>query len=69
MKIQIMDGKITENLGFKSLFRKVKKFLSFFLFSFQILHKKCISFFLTLILFYKSDINDNKDFQQVLFDL
>ena len=27
MKIQIMGGKITENLGFESLLRKVKKFV------------------------------------------
>ena len=41
MKIQIMSRKITENLGFKSLLRKVKQFLSFF--HFQILHRKlCI---------------------------
>ena len=30
VKIQIMCGKITENLGFKSLLRKVKFFLFFF---------------------------------------
>jgi hypothetical protein len=35
MKIQIMGGKITENLGFKSPLRKVKKILSFFLFIFK----------------------------------
>ena len=34
MKIQIMGGKITENLGFKSPLRKVKIFCSFF-FSFS----------------------------------
>jgi hypothetical protein len=34
MKIQIMRGKITENLGFKSPLRKVKKFSPFF-FSFS----------------------------------
>ena len=34
MKIQIMGGKITENLGFKFLLRKVKIFCSFF-FSFS----------------------------------
>ena len=38
MKIQIMGGKITENLGCKSLLWKVKIFLSFF--HFQILYKK-----------------------------
>ena len=32
MKFQIMGGKMTENLGFKSLLRKVKIVLSFFLF-------------------------------------
>ena len=31
-------GEITENLGFESLIRKVKKMLSFFSFYFQILH-------------------------------
>ena len=36
MKIQIMGGKITENLGFKSPLRKVKKILFFFLFLFKI---------------------------------
>ena len=30
VKIQIMDGKITENLGFESQLQKVKKKLSFF---------------------------------------
>ena len=35
MKNRIMGGKITENLGFKSLLRKVKNFLSFFLFIFK----------------------------------
>ena len=44
MKIQIMGGKMTENLGFKSLLRKVKICLSFFSFSFQILHKKLVIF-------------------------
>ena len=34
MKIQIMGGKITVNLGFKSPLQKVKKFCSFF-FSFS----------------------------------
>ena len=38
MKIQIMGGKITENLGFKSPLRKVKNFLYLFSFHFQILH-------------------------------
>jgi hypothetical protein len=35
MKIQIMGGKITENLGFKSPLLKVNKFLFFFLFIFK----------------------------------
>ena len=35
MKIQIMGGKITENLGFKSPLWKVKNFCSFFLFIFK----------------------------------
>ena len=38
MKIQIVDGKITENLWFESLLRKVKKFFVLFSFQFQILH-------------------------------
>ena len=40
MKIQIMGWKITENLGFKSLLRKVKIVLFFFSFHFRILYKK-----------------------------
>ena len=43
MKIQIMSGKITENLGFKSPLRKVKKFLFFFLFIFKFSKKNYIS--------------------------
>ena len=35
MKIQIMVKKITENPGFKSPLRKVKKILSFFLYIFN----------------------------------
>ena len=35
MKIQIIGGQITENLGFKSPLRKVKKFCPFFLFIFK----------------------------------
>ena len=47
MKIQIMAGKITENLGFKSPLLKVKIFL-FFFFSFSnSSHAKKISFILT----------------------
>ena len=45
MKIQIMGGKITENLGFKSPLRKVKNFLVFFSFHFQILHTKVDIFY------------------------
>ena len=48
MKIQIIGGKITENLGFKSPLRKVKNFLSFFLFIFKFSIKNCISVFLTI---------------------
>ena len=40
MKIQIMGGKITENMGFKSPLRKVKFFFVLLSFHFQILHKK-----------------------------
>ena len=47
MKIQIMGGKITENLGFKSPLRKVKNFLFFFLFIFKFFTQKWISFILT----------------------
>ena len=47
MKIQIMDGNITENLGFKSLLWKVKKMLFFFLFIFKFFTQKWISFILT----------------------
>ena len=45
---QIEGGKITENLGFKSLLLKVKNFFVLLLFFFQILHKNCISLFLTM---------------------
>ena len=48
MKIQIMGGKITENLRFKSPLRKVKIGLSFFLFIFKFSIKNCISLFLTI---------------------
>ena len=70
MKIQIMGGKITENLGFQSPLQKVKKNFVLFLFIFKFSIKNCISLFLTIfnILFYKSDINKNKHFQHVLFD-
>ena len=40
MIIQIVGGKITENLGFESPIRKVKLFCPFFSFHFQILHSK-----------------------------
>ena len=43
MKIQIIGRKITENLGFKSLLRKVKN-LYFFLFIFKFFTQKGISF-------------------------
>jgi hypothetical protein len=46
-KIQIMGGKITENLGFKSPLRKVKKFPFFFIFIFKFFTQKWISFILT----------------------
>ena len=47
LSIQIMGGKITENLGFKSSLRKVKNFLFFFLFIFKFFTQKWISFILT----------------------
>ena len=47
MKIQIVGGKITENLGFKSPLQKVKMFLFFFLFIFKFFTQKWISFILT----------------------
>ena len=43
MKIQIIGGKITENLGFKSPLWKVKIFLSFFLFIFKFFTQKWVS--------------------------
>ena len=49
VKIQIMGGKITENLGFKSPLRKVKNFLSFFLFIFKFSIKNCRSLFLPFL--------------------
>ena len=49
MKIQIMGGKITENLGFESLLWKVKNCFVLFLFIFKFSVKKnCISLFLTI---------------------
>ena len=47
MKIQIMGGQISENLGFKSLLWKVEYFLFFFLFLFKFFTQKWISFILT----------------------
>ena len=46
MKIQIMGGKITENLWFKPPLRKVKIFLFFFLLIFKFLAQKWMSFIL-----------------------
>ena len=45
MKIQIMGGKITENMGFKSLLQKVKKKFVLFLFTFKFSMKNWISLF------------------------
>ena len=45
MKIQIMGGKMTENLGFHSPLRKVKIFFVLFLFIFKFSIKNCISLF------------------------
>ena len=60
MKIQIMGGKITENLGFKSPLRKVKKFLSFFLFIFKFFTQNWVSLILTifwyLVLLFRNQI-------------
>ena len=63
MKMQIMGGKILKIWGSNSLLRSHKVFCPVF-FSFS------NSFFKPFlnILFYKSDINNNKDFQHVLFD-
>ena len=47
MKIQIMGGKITGNLGFKSPLRKVTFFLFFFLLIFKFFTQKWISFILS----------------------
>ena len=47
MKIQIMDGKITENMPFKSEAESQKIFI-LFSFHFLIFHKNCISLFLTI---------------------
>ena len=48
MKIRIMGGKITENLGFESPLRKVKRFFVLFLFIFKFFIKNCISLCLTI---------------------
>ena len=45
MNIQIMGGKITENLRFKSRFWKVKIFFVLFSFHFQILHTEVDIFY------------------------
>ena len=49
MKIQIIGRKITENLGFKSQLRKVKFFLSFFLFILKNFTQNWVSSILTMI--------------------
>jgi hypothetical protein len=52
MKIQIIGGKITENLRFKSPLRKVKTWLFFFLFISNSSHKSVSgSFILTTLLY------------------
>ena len=48
MKIQIIGGKITENLRFKSLLKKVKISLSYFLFIFKFSLKNAYLCFLTI---------------------
>ena len=48
VKIQIMDGRITKNLGFESLLRKVKKFFVLFLFIFKFSTKNSIFEYLVL---------------------
>ena len=47
MNIQIMGGKITENLGFKSPLRKVKTFLFVFIFIFKYFTQNWVSLNLT----------------------
>ena len=49
MKIQILGRKITENPGFKSPLRKVKNFLSFFLFIFKFFTQNWVSLILTTL--------------------
>jgi len=71
IKIQIMNRKITENLGFKSPLRKVKEFLSFFLFNFKFSIKHCISLFLTIFEYLVLQIryiSINQRFSTRLFD-
>ena len=65
VKIQIMGGKITENLGFESPLRKVKNSFVIFLFIFKFSIKNCISLFLTIFEYLVLQI---KHFQYVLFD-
>ena len=54
MKIQIMGGKITQNLGFKSLFQEV----FFFSFYFQSLHKKVDIFYFNHFLYFESNVEN-----------
>ena len=71
MKIQIMGGKINENLEFKSQLLKVKYFLSFFVFIFKFskkLHNFAFNHF-WISCFRNLDINKNKDFLHVFFFL
>ena len=60
MKIQIMDGKMTENLKFESPLRKVKKFCPFFLFIFKFFAQNWVSLILTifwyLVLLFRNQI-------------
>ena len=59
MKIQIMGGKITENLGFESLLWKVKNYFVLFLIIFKFSVKKnCISLFLTIFEYLVLQIRD-----------
>ena len=62
MKIQIIGRNITENLGFKSSLRKVKKILFFFSFHFQILHTILVIFdfkhFLYLVLLFRNQVKN-----------
>ena len=74
MKIQIMGGKISENLGFKSPLRKVKKILFLFLFHFQILHTKMgifefNNFLISCLINYKWNITCWKSLFLLISDL